>query len=247
MRTWNGYTAVLIDLDGTLVSEPNTADIVDMTAETLATRHRNLRPADLVDANRHVVQIWADERHRRTAAPAHRRTPGDYWRATLLLCGRTDEALAREAAEEFARFESQARRLLPGAVRLLSEIQSSGTPTVLVSNGRTAEQRQKLQASGIASLLTHVVVSEDVGARKPDARVFQYAMGLLGEPQRHRPCHIGNSLQSDVAGAVACGIEAIWLNPHGAPIGPECPRPSVEAREILQICGTWADDVVRHL
>jgi putative hydrolase of the HAD superfamily len=59
-----------------------------------------------------------------------------------------------------------------------------------------------------------VIFAQDVGAAKPDARPFQAAPSQVGAHPREL-LHVGDSLQSDVAGARGVGAVAVWLNREG--------------------------------
>ena len=55
------------------------------------------------------------------------------------------------------------------------------------------------------------MVSGELGAGKPDAAVFDHALGLLGA-EREDAVMVGDSLECDVAGARAAGLGAVWVN-----------------------------------
>lgn len=54
----------------------------------------------------------------------------------------------------------------------------------VVSNGNSYQQRQKLRHLGILDRFTCVVLSEDTGCAKPDARIFLRACELAGANPR---------------------------------------------------------------
>lgn len=56
-----------------------------------------------------------------------------------------------------------------------------------------------------------VYTSEDAKSYKPRKELFEYALLHTGY-QKEEVVHIGDSLSSDVKGAKAVGIRAIWLN-----------------------------------
>ena len=61
---------------------------------------------------------------------------------------------------------------------------------------------------------------------KPAAAPFQRAVELCGgDPQRW--VHVGDGLDTDVAGAQACGMKAVWINRAGIPL-PEGFAPDAE-------------------
>jgi len=61
-----------------------------------------------------------------------------------------------------------------------------------------------------------VVTSAEVGVTKPDRQVFDAALEVAGCGPEETVC-VGDSLEHDVAGAHAAGIEAILLLRAGAP------------------------------
>ena len=103
---------------------------------------------------------------------------------------------------------------LPGAVeavRRWSEI----LPVIIVTNGISAIQRGRMALSPIREYIAGMIVSEEVGAAKPDPRMLVMAMEEAGVTDRARALMLGDSLTSDMQGAVNAGIDACWFNPHG--------------------------------
>lgn len=72
---------------------------------------------------------------------------------------------------------------------------------------------------GLAALIDRVVTSAVVGAGKPDPAIFEFALEAAGVSAA-RALHVGDSLEEDVVGARAAGIEAVWLNRRGCGNGP---------------------------
>ncbi len=77
-----------------------------------------------------------------------------------------------------------------------------------------------LESTGLRPLLDGVVCSAQVGASKPSPAIFAAALALAGV-SADRAVHIGDSLEEDVAGARAAGIEPILLNRGGEAIETE--------------------------
>ena len=76
------------------------------------------------------------------------------------------------------------------------------------SHGETA--RTVLEQAGLLTLLDPVVISEDVGIRKPRAEIFEAVLARLGAAPED-VIHVGDSLSADVAGAAALGMRTAWL------------------------------------
>jgi putative hydrolase of the HAD superfamily len=69
-----------------------------------------------------------------------------------------------------------------------------------------------------------LVVSGDIGHQKPDPRIFQHALGLVGVAP-HEAVFVGDRLDVDVAGAKAAGMRAIWFNHWGGELPAHGPTP----------------------
>ncbi|MCK5548666.1 MAG: HAD family hydrolase, partial [Thermoplasmata archaeon] len=84
----------------------------------------------------------------------------------------------------------------------------------IVTNGSPDHQYQKLNTLNIKRFFECVVISEDVGIRKPDPEIFWKATSLLGrEPEE---ClYVGDLLETDMLGAKRARIQACWLNARG--------------------------------
>ena len=88
----------------------------------------------------------------------------------------------------------------------------------VVSNTSFGEPviRYELEKHGLTEHLAFIVVSSDYAVRKPNVLLFDTAAARLGI----RPADIwfmGDRLDTDVAGAKAAGMTAIWFNPNGRP------------------------------
>jgi FMN phosphatase YigB (HAD superfamily) len=67
-----------------------------------------------------------------------------------------------------------------------------------------------LEQAGLRSRFAALVISHDVGVRKPRPEIFEAALAALAvEPAE--VLHVGDNLEADVAGAAALGIRTVWL------------------------------------
>lgn len=82
-------------------------------------------------------------------------------------------------------------------------------PICLVSNADREDAVAALSNNGIT--LDHVVTSEDARSYKPDREIFELALRDTGW-RRERVIHVGDSLHSDVGGAIIAGIRSGWVN-----------------------------------
>ena len=88
---------------------------------------------------------------------------------------------------------------------------AAGFPLGVCSNfshGETA--RAVLAESGLLPHLRAVVVSDELGIRKPRPEIFEAVAAALGLAPREI-LHVGDSLSADIAGAAAVGMRTVWL------------------------------------
>ena len=128
-----------------------------------------------------------------------------------------------------------AYRPVPGSIELLQRVKAERSIGI-VTNHVVSEQVKKIATIGVRPFVDELVVSEDVGVAKPDAKIFEAALSRLGGTS-DEAVMIGDSWSSDILGATAMGIRAIWLNRYDRP----CPDSSL-ATEIRSL--EPVDDVV---
>jgi putative hydrolase of the HAD superfamily len=93
-------------------------------------------------------------------------------------------------------------------------------PVAAVSNGSGRVQRAKLERAGLTGL-PGVFISGEVGAEKPDPRIFQKALAWVDRAPEE-VLHVGDDPERDVVAAARLGIVTCWVShgrqwPHGLP------------------------------
>ena len=78
------------------------------------------------------------------------------------------------------------------------------------------------------------MISGEVGLAKPDSRIFEVALEALAV-ERDAVWHVGDSLASDVTGARATGLTAVWLNRGGLSRAENEPEPDIEIRSLSDL------------
>ena len=237
--------ALLFDLDDTLiVEEPAAAAAFYATAQVAATRY-DIDPATLAtEARSRARELWY-------AAPTHDycmrvgissweglwcKFEGDVpevqalrdwspvyrneaWRLALADQEVEDSKLAEELAERFDVERRARHEVFADVAAPLNRLQESHS-LALVTNGAACLQREKLAASGLSDYFEVVVVSADLGVAKPDASIFEHALSQLGV-DADRAVMVGDSISKDVEGALAAGLEAVWVNRDERPAPPD--------------------------
>ena len=101
--------------------------------------------------------------------------------------------------------------LVPGARELLDTLQSKGYRLFAASNSFGHLQRSRLQHAGILSFFEDTYISMDIGYDKPDIRFYQEALHRCGL-QPHEVLMIGDSMTTDILGAQAAGLDALFFD-----------------------------------
>jgi putative hydrolase of the HAD superfamily len=108
-------------------------------------------------------------------------------------------------------------RLEPGALELLQDLRRAGFRLGIISNF-DLRLREILKHVGVLDLFEQIVVSSQVGAEKPSARIFEEALRRFAvEPAEL--LHVGDEEKADGDGARALGIQAFILGIGGSGLG----------------------------
>lgn len=104
--------------------------------------------------------------------------------------------------------------LFPNVPEALEALTQDGLAVGIVSNtGRTwGRYLSRVQDRlGIGRHFAVRIFSDEVGVRKPEARIFRAALERLDLPPE-RVVHIGDDVAADVVGAKGAGMQAIWFD-----------------------------------
>lgn len=109
-------------------------------------------------------------------------------------------------------------RAYPDVAGALEALRSRGLRLVVVSNWDVSLHDQ-LAATGLAALLDGAVSSAEVGAGKPQPAIYARALELAGAAPA-QALMVGDSADTDVAGALGVGIAAVLLDRWGTAPDP---------------------------
>lgn len=143
------------------------------------------------------------------------------------------EIIAPKLSEIYVRELPVCDTPVEGAVQLIKEL-SGKYGLGAVSNGLPDVQYGKLETIGVRNMLSCIVLSEEIGMRKPDPRIFLHAVRLLGR-QPDECLFVGDSYISDIIGAKKAGLYTCWFNPANSPIQSEEIKPDFVVDDLLDI------------
>jgi putative hydrolase of the HAD superfamily len=143
-----------------------------------------------------------------------------------LLGAVTDDDLDRFLDAEHAAWQP-ARALVDSAHALLETLRGRSLRLAVVANTWPEPARlvrREIEALGVAERVDRIVLSDEVGVRKPSPVIFERTLAELGiDPLE--ALHVGDRLTDDVAGAAAVGIstaQALWFQAdEGGEVEPD--------------------------
>lgn len=83
----------------------------------------------------------------------------------------------------------------------------------IITNGIGSIQKRRFTPSEIFSFFDGMFISEEIGVAKPSTKYFDYVLNSIGDTERSKYLVIGDSLTSDVDGAIGYGLDICFYNP----------------------------------
>jgi 2-haloacid dehalogenase len=105
---------------------------------------------------------------------------------------------------------------------------------VLITNGMPEVQRPRFARSDLSDYFADIVISEEVGAAKPDPKIFDAAFQVMNWPNKEEVLMVGDSLTSDINGGNSYGIDTCWFNPRQDPYTVDA-KSRFEIRELREL------------
>jgi putative hydrolase of the HAD superfamily len=124
---------------------------------------------------------------------------------------KTSDAAIGDAVDELYRRYISDVTLKPGAASVLADLEQMGCRLAIVSNAAHAPFLEwALEAQGVRGHFSSVVVSAEVGVRKPRPEIFEAALRAVGA-RAGDAVYVGNDYIKDVLGAKLVGMRAVWM------------------------------------
>jgi len=124
----------------------------------------------------------------------------------------------RAIASEFQKARIETYRCYDDAFDVLDKL-SGRIPIVIVTNGNTIIQKQKIKACGLEPYLSAAIIAQEAGASKPSPEIFLKALAAANaKPQE--AMMVGDNPEKDILGAKSAGIKTAWMprrNGHADP------------------------------
>jgi len=123
--------------------------------------------------------------------------------------GYSDSVFALSFNDDYVALCSSKSNLIPHSKEVLDYLKPNYEMHV-ITNGFVEAQQVKINNSGLDKYFTEVVVSDGLGYRKPDKRIFDYAFEKSGATAENS-IMIGDDYGPDVLGAKAVGMDQVYF------------------------------------
>lgn len=126
------------------------------------------------------------------------------------------EERIRDAAISFRALSLRHLSLYPDAKRVLRTLRERGAGVYLLSNAQAAFTMPELRQLGLVSFFDGIVLSSDVGIKKPDKAIFEYLLSKY-DLCPETCLMVGNDMETDMLGAASAGIAGRYIHTKQSP------------------------------
>ncbi len=201
------YTTLLFDADGTLIDFDK--DEHDALISALKFYGHDLTESEISAYSAINLKLWKKfERGEIEKIEIERTRFAEFFE----YLGISLPVSAYEINKTYLSFLAEGGNLIKGARELLSVLKEKQYDMHIVTNGIFAVQKKRLAKANIRDFFSEVFVSEIIGHQKPKKEFFEYVSQQLKEKDKSKILLIGDSLTSDIKGAINFGIDSVWLN-----------------------------------
>lgn len=169
----------------------------------------------LGDGAERLATMWRDKQLQYSWLRAAQGRHADFWQVTGDALDFSIETLRNDEPGLRDRLMSLylSLRAFPEVREVLGRLRKAGLATAILSNGTPRMLEAATTSAGIAHLFDHVMSVEEVGAFKPDPRVYQLAVDRLGVEASEIAFQSSNAW--DAHAASAFGMRVVWCNRYG--------------------------------
>ncbi|RYY37140.1 MAG: noncanonical pyrimidine nucleotidase, YjjG family [Sphingobacteriaceae bacterium] len=227
------YNHIFFDLDHTIWDFDKNAE---ETLHELYVSHRladiGMPAADLFieTYTRNNHQLWAQYHVGNISKAELRETR---FKKTFIDLGIDPEVMPPTFEDDYVQICPTKTNLFPHAHETLQYLQSKYT-LHLITNGFKESTELKTAGTNIVGYFKNIIISETIGFNKPDPAIFEHATTLAG-CNKNGCLMIGDSIEADIRGALAYGMDAIYFNPAGLEKPKDVPAQINSLKELVEL------------
>lgn len=152
---------------------------------------------------------------------------------TLLAFNCQNLNSAQPMADYYVEESPKKTLLFPHTIELLDYLYTKYTLHV-ITNGFEEIQYRKLKNSNLEKYFTCVITSEAAGAKKPDAKIFEFAL-TSASAAISESLMIGDDIEVDILGAQAIGMDALFVNYFNEEFNQESIQSVNSLKELMDL------------
>lgn len=175
-------------------------------------------------------QLWADYHLGKITKDFLR---AERFSKTFIQLGIQPDSIPHQFEDDYVSISPTKTNLFEAAEDVLTYLQKKYTLHI-ISNGFKETTLTKMNLSNLNPYFENVIISEDVGANKPNPIIFKYALDKA-KASKQECIMIGDSLEADIYGALNFGMEAIFFNPLEKEKPADVKNQITHLKELLQL------------
>ena len=223
------YDAIVFDIDGTLIDYDYSQYLALSGLMNYIPWKSNSKPNE-----KEIFEIWFKEKLEVYKRPDSNEI-GFYDQQKIVL----ENFLAHfgilsnstKLSEKLFDNYKSSWRLYPDVMSCL--LKYSNIPLHIISNGNSDFQRLKLTNTGIENYFDEILISGDIGIKKPDSKIFETLIDNLNcKPEKL--IYIGDRLEVDAVASSNTGMLGIWIN-RKRKLEEKLPKSIVEIYSLSQL------------
>jgi putative hydrolase of the HAD superfamily len=180
-----------------------------------------------VKHNERLWKIYRDGKIRKSVLTFKR------FALTLEEFGVKDEELAKKIGQDYIEISPTKKRLFPGTYETLDYLKDKYN-LYIITNGFNEVQFTKLKNSKLDTYFKKVFTSENAGAQKPNAKIFEHALKTVNAKKKESVM-IGDDIDTDIIGAKKFGLDQIYFNPERKEHTEDITHEITTIKELLEI------------
>ena len=197
--------AVLLDFGGTIADTKTDWEMVSERAKSrLELEDIRVDPVDLENAIKDTIEYRYQQHELGVELNSY-----EFFNHALGILGHKTDLDITDELEQIVYDEGYVE-FVTGLEDVLMEL-SDSYKLALLSNSWLEAPRQALRDNGYGRWFDVMLCSFDIGIPKPDPRIFEFGLDLLGV-HAHEAVMVGDSLEADVKGALGAGLQAVLVD-----------------------------------
>ncbi|MBU5438069.1 YjjG family noncanonical pyrimidine nucleotidase [Tissierella sp. MSJ-40] len=136
-------------------------------------------------------------------------------------------------AKSYMKHLSYSSFLYDDSIRLIESLHKDHQ-LIIITNGLTDVQDNRIRKSIISKYFENIVISEEVGVSKPNPKIFEHALNNIKHNDKSKVLIVGDSLTSDIQGGINFGIDTCWFNSNKIINNTEI-KPTYEIFSLMEL------------